>query len=102
MQGHDAIHVRDLGMSASEDIEIIHRATVDFRIIVTQDTDYGTLLVPARRISPSVILFRMRDGRPVTQSAVLQRHLPDVAADLEEGAIVVISDGSIRVRRLSI
>lgn len=100
--GHDAIHVRDLGMSASDDTDILQRALDEHRIIVTHDTDYGTLLVTGRRSIPSVILFRMRDGRPATQSAMLRLYLPDVAEELEAGAIVVIDDATIRVRRLSV
>lgn len=98
--GHDAVHVRDLGMAAEDDPPILQRAERENRVVITQDTDYGTLLVMGRKTQPSVILFRMRIGRPTTQSKMLARCLPDLEADLLAGSIVVISDASIRVRRL--
>jgi len=98
--GHDALHVRDLGLDAAEDLSILERAAQEDRIIITQDTDFGTLLMTAGRSRPSVILFRMRDGRPKSQIAILDQHLPQLDANLTSGAIVVIGDSSIRVRKL--
>lgn len=99
--GHDAIHVRDLGMAASPDPPILERAESDDRIIITQDVDYGTLLILGKRTRPSVIRSRMRDGRPSTQIRLLRQHLPELEIDLRSGAIVLFDDASIRVRRLS-
>jgi predicted nuclease of predicted toxin-antitoxin system len=98
--GHDAVHVRDLGMAAEDDRNILQRAFDDGRVVVTQDTDYGTLLFTAQVRPTSVILFRMRDGRPSAQSAVLCANVPRLEADLNAGAIIVIGDASIRIRRL--
>jgi hypothetical protein len=42
--GHDAVHVTDLGLGDASDDEIMVRAGADRRIIVTADTDFGTLL----------------------------------------------------------
>jgi predicted nuclease of predicted toxin-antitoxin system len=98
--GHDALHVRDLGMEAAADLPILERAASEGRIVVTQDTDYGTLLVTGQRTSPSIVLFRMRDGRPSVQLSVLLQYLPELEPSLEEGAIVVFGEASIRIRQL--
>lgn len=37
--GHDAVHVRDLGMSRSSDSEILASAADDSRVVVSGDTD---------------------------------------------------------------
>ena len=39
--GHDAAHVRDYGMQAASDEEILDRAVVEGRIVVSADTDFG-------------------------------------------------------------
>src|SRR5947207_10403177 len=48
-EGHDALHVRDLGLSGAPDSEIFARAAADGRIVVSFDLDFGEvagLLIP--------------------------------------------------------
>jgi predicted nuclease of predicted toxin-antitoxin system len=42
--GHDAVHVRDIGLRTASDDEIIDYAISTDRIVVSHDTDFGTLL----------------------------------------------------------
>ena len=44
MAGYDSVHVRDYEMQSSSDPEILERALNENRIIVSADTDFGTLL----------------------------------------------------------
>ena len=55
--GHDAIHVRDLGLTAADDVTIFEQADRDQRVIVSADTDFGTILAMRNTARPSVILF---------------------------------------------
>ncbi len=99
--GHDALHTLDLGLERAEDDELLLLAANEQRVIVSGDTDFGALLALLRRRSPSVILFRSR--RILTaqdQAALILEHLDDLAEDLDQGAVVVVSDARIRVRRL--
>ena len=101
--GHDASHVRDYGMAASEDEEVFDRSAQEDRILVSGDTDFGAILALRRVAKPSVILFRLSAShRPDYQLSLLLANLDDLARDLERGCIVVFEDRRIRVRRLPI
>jgi predicted nuclease of predicted toxin-antitoxin system len=53
--GHDALHVRDIGMQAASDGEIFERAARDQRVIISADTDFAGLLAARNAIDPSVV-----------------------------------------------
>jgi predicted nuclease of predicted toxin-antitoxin system len=99
--GHDAVHLRDLGMQAAPDPAVLQRAQVDERVLVSADTDFGGLLSRSRATGPSVLLIRRLAGRRAAeQSAIILANLDQIAEDLTAGAVVVIGDDRIRIRRL--
>jgi len=99
--GHDTAHVRDYGLQAASDEEIFVRAQQEQRVIVSADTDFGTLLATRQERSPSVVLFRHgTQRRPVRQAETLLSNLEAIKGDLAAGSVVVIEPTRIRVRAL--
>jgi predicted nuclease of predicted toxin-antitoxin system len=99
--GHDAVHVAELGMSAASDLAILEAARTQNRIILSSDTDFGTLLAGMRASAPSTILVRRVSNRRVEElAALILANLDDLTEPLENGAVVVIEESRIRVRPL--
>ena len=100
--GHDAIHLRELGLRDMADEEIIAKAQAEHRIILTHDLDFGRIVALSQARIPSVITFRLGDIRPATVNTYLSQVLDDFAAALESGALVSVSEQGTRVRRLPV
>lgn len=101
--GHDVVHARDIGLTSAPDPAVLDAARTDERILVTLDTDFGALVAHSGTLLPSVVLFRGAVTRqPTRQAALLLENLDQFAEDLGAGALVVIGDERVRVRRLPI
>ena len=102
-RGHDAVHVRDLRLQSADDSTILARAASEDRVVLSADTDFGTLLALTERSKPSIILFRRETGRnPIAQLELLVANLPSIEQAAEEGSIIVFEEQRIQIRRLPI
>ena len=101
--GHDAVHVREMGLEAAADRAIVQRAIEEGRIVVSADVDFGSILAVERLRKPSVVLFRHRSPRrPDAQLRMLLERLPDLDEDLLAGSVVTFTQTHVRIRRLPI
>ncbi len=74
----------------------------DERVLVTTDTDFGTILALSGAEGPSVILLRGVGDSISERLAAILRALPVVEADLTIGAVAVVEPDRVRLRRLPI
>ena len=98
--GHEAVHVAEVELLTATDTEITTYAATEQRVIITSDSDFGSILARTGGHSPSIVLLRHHnDSTPERQLELIEA---SAATDLAEGAIVTISRARLRVRRLPI
>lgn len=100
--GHDAVHVRELGMQRATDGMLVERARADERILLTFDLDFGSILALGIVARPSVVIFRLADERAASVNRRLEGVLSEQAGALASGALILVEDARYRIRRLPI
>ena len=101
-RGHVCRHVGDIGLSRAKDVEIVAEAKRTGEVIITHDLDYGHLLAFSGEKAPSVIILRLRDLGLDEVLSRLDSVWKEIESPLLDGAIVSLSDKSLRIRNLPI
>lgn len=100
--GHEATHVRTLGLQRAPDVVLVERARADGSVVITFDLDFGDILAPGVLDKPSVIIFRLTDERADSVNQRLSVVLDERPTDLQTGALILVEDSRYRVRKLPI
>jgi len=97
--GFTAVHVFELGLGEATDLELFNRAEKEDEIIVTADTDFGTILFTRGKAKPSIIMFK-KDAvkKPGLQFDLLSKNLNVLSEELAAGVVIVLTEDRIRVR----
>jgi predicted nuclease of predicted toxin-antitoxin system len=97
--GHDAVHIFELGLNEADDHRIFAEAASRRQILLTVDLDFGEILARSSGRG-SVLILRLRGTATAAASSRLEVALAQAAVALEDGAVVVVGEKSLRVRRL--
>jgi predicted nuclease of predicted toxin-antitoxin system len=101
--GHDAVHVREEGLQRASDRVVLEAARSQQRVLLSGDTDFGQILASSGAPTSSAILLCHRSARDAgNQANLVLANLERVASHPDAGAIVVVEDLRVRVRRLPI
>lgn len=98
--GFEARHVNEIGYNNTPDFKISDFAATSGEIIITHDTDFGTILALTGNARPSVLLFRWQAISAQIVFQFLEEYLPQFTENLSAVALVVVDEKKIRIREL--
>jgi predicted nuclease of predicted toxin-antitoxin system len=96
--GHDVIYIAEI-TPAINDAALITRASAEDRLLLTEDKDFGDLVVRQRRSVPGVILLRIDPARHELKKRRLMAVIERFGEKLH-GRYTVVDEARIRTRPL--
>lgn len=94
--GHDTVFAGDVMPSATDD-DVLARAESEGRILISDDKDFGELIVRLGKPVTGFILLRTASTNPEIRFGVLAKILSEIDV---KGKLVVVKEGRIRIRKL--
>ena len=98
--GHEALHVLEAGLGNLPDQQIFEHAAQENRVVVTLDLDFGEIAALRREFACGVVLLRLRSTTLPHLWDRLHVGIAEGADALDAGAIVLVEDGRVRIRRM--
>ena len=98
--GIPSVHAGDIGLGNASDASILERSRKEGWIVATLDADFHALLALSGAAVPSVIRVRIEGLRAESIAKLLSSVLEVCAQDLNQGAVVSVTESGIRVRQL--
>jgi predicted nuclease of predicted toxin-antitoxin system len=101
-KGHDAVHAIHSALDRAPDSEILKRARLDERVVITADLDYPRLLAITRAEGPGLILFRGGNYSEQETFKGMDRVFETIPPENLANSIIVIEKQKIRRRPLPV
>jgi predicted nuclease of predicted toxin-antitoxin system len=96
----DAVHWASVGAVDALDSEIMAYARTNGFVVLTHDLDFGAILAASQGQKPSVVQIRSEDVSPDVIGGQVIRALNQLAAELDQGALLSIDAARTRLRLL--
>lgn len=100
--GYECTHVGEIGMSNSDDDEILARALETRAIVVTLDADFHMMLAVSGASGPSAIRIRIEGLHAAEITEIVRHVLAKFAAELQQGSLVTVKPRKVTCHRLPI
>ncbi len=100
LTGIDTLHTGEIGLATAEDAAILEYGHSEGRVVATLDADFHTLLALSGAASPSVVRIRIDGLRGEDIANLMRRVLQQCDEDLQQGAVITVQAGRLRIRRL--
>ena len=98
-QRYDVKDIREEGMAGAKDTVVMALATREERILVTTDKDFSSLILYPPGTHGGIVVLKMRHptGRGLTN--LFRRFLDTYDLSKIPSALVMISEGKVRIRK---
>ena len=97
--GHEAVHVRDVGLKGAADSEIIGYAKDKGLILITVDRGFGNILDYPPKSHPGIIRLKLKYMPSSIVNSVLRSFLLKVELEEIQGNLVILEEGHYRLRK---
>lgn len=97
--GHDVVYIQEVSPGCDDDA-VLHLAASQQRILLTEDKDFGELVVRLKLPAYGIVLLRLDPSNPDAKLNRLREVLSQDAARLP-GSLVVIDETKARFRPLA-
>lgn len=98
--GIEAMHWSEAGAATAPDETIMAFARAGAWVVLTNDLDFGILLVASLDDGPSVVQLRARHTNPDAHGMAVVRAIQWAESRLKRGALLTVDPGRMRVRLL--
>lgn len=96
--GWDVVWIAEVSPSI-QDADVLEHAVRESRVLLTDDKDFGELVVREGRPHCGVVLLRLHGMVPAERAALVSGVFATLFEELRGGFAVVDRDGGVRIRK---